>query len=438
MNLPIEFEKRMSALLGGEYPAFKAALTEGRAVKGLITGVKGAPGLIEECLSAERLPYGGYLLHEDNPGRHPLHHGGAFYVQDPSAILTGAVAEPEDGWRVLDACASPGGKSISYGSRIGDGGLLVSNEISPSRVKALASNIERMGLRNTVVTNLPTDALGRMYSAYFDLVITDVPCSGEGMFRKYPEALSGWNTGMVKKCAALGEEILDNVCGCVRGGGYLLFSTCTFSPEEDEEQAERFLSRHPDFSLCDLPECVKAATAPGIGGIGRRFYPHISEGEGQYVCLFKRTSDTHEDILFRDAGKAPSREQLTVLSAFLRDNTDIDPAELAVYACRDGLRTLSCPHPMAEKGVFAYGVDLGAVEKGVFRPHHQFFSAYGHRFLRKAELDEEKARLYLTGNVIPYVTDNGWCALTYKGVPLGGGKATGGIIKNHYPKGLRN
>lgn len=438
MILPIEFEKRMSELLGEEYPAFKTALTEGTATKGLICGSKVSPNTLESSLDIEKLPYGGYVSHLDNPGKHPLHHAGAFYVQDPSAIATGAAAEPEAGWRVLDTCASPGGKSISYGSRIGDTGLLVSNEISPSRAKVLASNIERMGLKNTIVTNLPTDTLGKMYSGYFNLVIADVPCSGEGMFRKYPDALSGWNTGMVKKCASLGEEILENVHGCVMGGGYLLFSTCTFSPEENEEQITKFLARHPDFTLCDLPDCVKAVTAEGIGGIGRRFYPHVFAGEGQYICLLKRTSDAEEEILFRGEGKAPSKEELSVLSAFLRDNTDIDPTELAVFSCRDGLRTLSCPHPMPDKGAFAYGVNLGNAEKGVFRPHHQFFSAYGVRFKRRAELSEDEARLYLSGNTVPYGIENGWCALSYMGAPLGGGKATGGIIKNHYPKGLRN
>ncbi len=438
MILPVEFEERMSALLGEDYPAFKTALTEAEATKGLITGIKLTPEALESTLPVTPLPYGGYISRLDNPGKHPLHHAGAFYVQDPSAIATGAAVEPNEGWRVLDTCASPGGKSISYGSRIGDGGLLISNEISPARAKVLASNIERMGLPNAIVTNLPTDALGRMYRGYFHLVIADVPCSGEGMFRKYPDALSGWNLGMVKKCAALGEQILENVCGCVMGGGYLLFSTCTFAPEEDEGQITKFLERHPDFSLSDLPECVKAATAPGIGGIGRRFYPHISEGEGQYICLLQRRGDTEEQILFDSAGKAPSKDELAVFSAFLRENTCIDPTEFAVYSCRDGLRALSRAHPMAGKGVFAYGVNLGTVEKGVCRPHHQFFSAYGQRFKRKAELTEEQARLYLTGNVIPYDIENGWCALSYMGAALGGGKATGGIIKNHYPKGLRN
>jgi len=438
MNLPTEFEKRMSLLLGDEYPAFKRALTEGEATKGLITGIKAKKEVIEATLSVKALPYGGYTFDFDGPGKHPLHHAGAFYVQDPSAIATGASIAPEAGWRVLDTCASPGGKSISYGSRIGDSGLLISNEISASRAKVLASNIERMGLKNTIVTNLPTDALGRMYRGYFDLVIADVPCSGEGMFRKYPEALSGWNPGMVDKCATLGKEILENVYDTVKGGGYLLFSTCTFSPKEDEEQIEAFLAGHPDFTLWELPEALKAVTAPGIGGIGRRFYPHISEGEGQYICLLKRTSTEEEDILFKNAGKAPSPADMDILNAFLRENTDIDPASLAVYACRDGLRALSDAHPMAEKGVFAYGVNLGRVEKGIFHPHHQLFSAYGHRFRRKADLDEAKARLYLTGNVVPYDIENGWCAVTYLGAALGGGKASGGIIKNHYPKGLRN
>lgn len=438
MTLPIEFEERMCSLLGDEYPAFKAALTQGTATKGLITGIKAKKDVIEDTLLIKPLSYGGYTFDFEGPGKHPLHHAGGFYVQDPSAIATGAAIEPEAGWRVLDTCASPGGKSISYGSRIGDTGLLISNEISPARAKVLASNIERMGLKNTIVTNLPTDALGGMYRGYFDLVIADVPCSGEGMFRKYPEALAGWNLGMVSKCAALGKEILENVYDTVKGGGYLLFSTCTFAPEEDEEQIEAFLSRHTDFTLCELPVPLKAVTAEGIGGVGRRFYPHISEGEGQYICLLKRDARTEEELLFKNTGRAPSRAEMDVLNAFLCENTDIDPASLAVYACRDGLRALSTAHPMADKGVFAYGVNLGSVEKGVFRPHHQLFSAYGDRFKRVADLDEGQARLYLTGNVIPYDIENGWCALSYMGATLGGGKATGGIIKNHYPKGLRN
>lgn len=445
ITLPEEFVARMKGLLGGDYPAFSAALREGDATKALFSGCK----LTEDEFTSAAdfplmpLPYGrgGYMFSLEHPGRHPLHHAGAFYVQDPSAQATVSALSLPAGARVLDCCAAPGGKSIQLGCAAGENGLLVSNEINPSRARILASNIERMGLTNTVVTSVPTDILGRWYSGYFDLVVADAPCSGEGMFRKYPEALSGWNPGMVRKCAALQKEILDNVCGCVKPGGYLLYSTCTFSVEENEEQVAAFLSRHGDFTLRPVGDALTAVTAPAVDGLphARRFYPHLSPGEGQFIALMQRSAECAPQRTPRDERIPPRPDELETLNKFLRENTDIDPAGISVCSSRDGLRTLSCDHPHAGKGVFAYGVLLGTAEKGVFRPHHQFFSAYGHRFLRKLALTSADADTgaFLAGNTVKADIPDGWCTVTVDGAPLAGGKAVGGTVKNHYPKGLR-
>ncbi len=445
--LPESFEKRLQGVVE-DYPAFAHALCDGEAEKGLFVTNKITSDELRAVLpfDIERLPYSerGFRFDAPLPGRNPLHHAGAFYVQDPSAQATVACAPVKAGMKVLDTCASPGGKSIALGCLIGDDGLLVSNEVNRSRARVLASNIERVGLKNTVVTCVSCETLGDWYDGFFDLVLTDAPCSGEGMFRKYPAALDGWNDGMVRKCSALQHDILESVCNCVKPGGYLLYSTCTFSPEENEYQIESFLDAHTEFTLCKVNEEVKKISACGITQRTRdtcRLYPHLFPGEGQFVALLQRAdSDADErGITFRDASVPPSLSELTVLSEFLRENTDIDPAAVAVRKCKDGLRVLSCEHPVIANGVFAYGVCLGSVEKGVFRPHHQFFSAYGDRFTRRLNFSScgAEAADYLAGRGFLVDSEDGWCSVSVDGASLGGGKVVCGMLKNHYPKGLR-
>lgn len=446
----------MKKILGAEYPDFEAALAE-TAVRGI--RVNETKITVEKFLdvtdtSPTPLSYArdGFIPKSDKEiGRSAEHHAGMFYVQDPGAMATvNALDLPEGSW-VLDTCAAPGGKSSQLASKIGNGGFLFANEYLPKRAKIIVGNLERLGVRNAIVTSLDTKELPKMFSGVFDLVLCDAPCSGEGMFRKYESSLTEWSEENVNICAARQAEILDNCAPLVKAGGYLLYSTCTYSIEENEDRVSAFLKSHPDFSVSPVKDELKRVTRDGVVKPGepeelrltRRFYPHVSCGEGQYVALLRRSESIGvlPTILYKDRAKSPSKEECAVANKFLKDNLKIIP-EGRLIKHGDGIVLVSHSCPIPRNSVFMPGVMLGEVRKGNFFPHHQLFSAYGRDFKRQENLTKNDARVpkYLFGEEISAleVKDSGYAAVLYEGVPLGGGKVSGGMIKNHYPKGLRN
>lgn len=448
MKLPEAFENRMKALLGDEYPAF-AATYEQDAVKALHLNEK---AITEEAFRSQAgfavtpLAHvgGGFTFALDKPGNHPLHHAGAFYLQDPSAMATVAAAEDflrTPGLRCLDVCASPGGKSAQIASLLGEGSFLVSNEIMPARCKTLAGNMERMGFADLLVTNADTKRLAAWFPAFFDFVLADVPCSGEGMFRKYPESVSEWNEKTPAYCAERQREILTNVMGTLAPGGRLLYSTCTFAEEENEGNVAWLLETYPDLRLLPVSEALQAVSAPAKGfPEARRMYPHLCPGEGQFFALFEKAGTpavgAERDPAFADGRKYLSRAEIEAVTAFLdgavEKNGDLN-------LCKLGDRIASVPFAVPDHNVFAAGITLGTVEKNRLVPHHQLFKALGRRFLRKIELAPDDPRLlsYLRGAEIDADSENGWAVVTTLGIPVGGAKVVDGRAKNHYPKGLR-
>ncbi len=455
--IPEKFKERMKGMLGDDHARFMEALESFDAVRGIrINTLKAAP---EELLSRTELrltsiPYAedGYILEEDVPiGRLPEHHAGMIYSQDPGAMSAVCAAVIKPGMKVADLCAAPGGKSGQAAARIGDGGFLLSNEYVPKRAKITVGNFERLGIKNAVVTSLDTDELTRLYDGFFDIVIADVPCSGEGMFRKSEEANEEWSEENVKACAERGLHILKNAARLTAPGGTVIYSTCTYSLEENEMAVNSFLSMFPSFSLIPVREEVARATAHGMDiegavcdlALTRRFYPHISRGEGQFIALLKRCDDVEikQTILYKDAAKAPTRDELSAVERFFKENLN-EPPSARVARVGDNLILISHGVPIPPRSVFSSGVLLGEVQKGLLFPHHQFFSAYGRLFKRQENLTRGDTRTekYLHGDEIEAkdVTGGGWCAVLFEGAPLGGGKASAGRIKNHYPKGLRN
>ena len=447
--LPERFKERMKDMLGNEYPIFEAALGEEnvRAIRINESKISVPDFLSATKLTLSQIPYAhdGFIPESaEGIGRSPEHHSGMFYVQDPGAMATVKALNIQRGWRVLDACSAPGGKASQLASAIGDEGFLLANEYVPKRAKIIVSNFERLGIKNAVVTSLDTAKLKDMFSSYFDLVLCDAPCSGEGMFRKYDEALTEWSEENVRLCADRQSEILNNLAGLVRNGGYLLYSTCTYSKEENEGVVSDFLASHKDFSLCCVSEKLRSATADGLDGLNdtRRFYPHLTKGEGQFIALMKRDENTDSlpTILYKEKVISPSKDELAVVKKFICDNIK---GEISGRLIKWGEYIALIPHdlPLPPYSVFMPGVILGEVKKNNFFPHHQFFSAYGKRFVRQENLtkDDGKTEKYLRGEEIDSTIEaNGWCCVTYEGATLGGGKISGGKIKNHYPKGLRN
>lgn len=452
--IPEAFLARMRAMPGLDLPAFLDALRAPPVRAFRLNPLKTDEKTLLPLLPfhTEPLPFadGAFLAKAEAVGSLPAHHAGMLYMQDPSAISAVAAALPPPGARVIDLCVAPGGKTAQLAAAIGERGVLVSNEYVPARCRILQGNVERMGLCNTVVTCLDTAALAELYGAYFDLVVADAPCSGEGMFRKYEAAGAEWSLKNVLACAARQAQILDNAARLTRPGGRLLYSTCTFSIEENEANVDAFLTRHPAFHLVPVAPAVAAVTADGVPFSGshagealalcRRFYPHLSPGEGQFIALLEREEDGTAATA-RDSAVPLSSAEGRAVGAQLNALVDL-PADLRAVLLREEF-CLAPDIPLPPRGVFAAGVTVGRLQKGRLLPHHHLFSAFGRRFLRRLPLADGDPRVgaYLAGEEIacPELegVPSGFAAILYENAPLGGGKAVLGCLKNHYPKGLR-
>ena len=466
MQLPSAFEARMRLLLKNEYDAFLDALTREDAVKGLRVNPQKVSVEAFAAVSPFALtpiPYvdGGYIVaDEERAGKHPYHHAGAYYMQDPGAMATVAALPKalfsKDALKILDLCAAPGGKTTQLAAACAPrGGAVVANEYNAARARILAGNVERLGLSNVCVTNVDTKYIAQWYPSLFDLVVIDAPCSGEGMFRKNDRAIEEWSEANVQMCAARQREILANGARTVAPGGYLLYSTCTYAVEENEAVILDFLKQNPEFSLRACDASVAEYTADGIeisGGEGyaltlcRRFYPHRAAGEGQFIALLHR--DANASVHARGAGASlPSadRRDAAVAEAFLKETLGRIPDGLlpcgGMLSLFPHARRLGISIPPF--GLVALGCTLGEVRKGRIVPHHHFFTCFGRELSSRVVLspDGEQIRKYLLGEEIDAGAARGYTAVLLslgdETVALGGGKAADGRLKNYYPKGLR-
>ncbi len=448
--LPKEFQKRMQALLGAEADAFFATFEKAPVRALRINRIKAEDQTAEALcpFPIKKIPYDadGYIFTEEHVGHTPLHHGGGIYVQDPGAMSAVAALPLKEGMRVADFCAAPGGKTAQIAAAIGESGVLYANEYVASRAKILVGNLERLGLTNATVTSTDTAGYKKWFSAYFDAVVVDAPCSGEGMFRKNAEAIAEWSEETVLRCAARQREILENAAPTVKDGGYLLYSTCTYSVEENEETVLHFLRAHPDYTLIETEAAIHPFTAPGVSIAGaedvplcycRRFYPHIAEGEGQFVALMQRKTDDLPTILYKDASCELKKDEMRIVEDFIKSTVSLSK-NIKIRRVGERIFILKDGQAIPPHAVFLAGVLLGQIEKGRLVPHHQLFSAYGAHFLRKVSLDDADALRYLHGEELAFAGENGFAAVFHNGIALGGGKCAAGRLKNHYPKGLRN
>lgn len=453
--IPEGFKKMLSPVLGDEADEFFRALEESPAVRALrVNTLKiSVEDFINHApfgLSPIECVRGGYIFNEEKVGGEPLHHGGAFYVQDPSAMATVAAAGKyiKDGMFVLDLCAAPGGKSTQLAA-LCPAGFLVSNEFVSSRAKILRGNIERMGVRNSAVVSTSTEDIAKEFPALFDFVLCDAPCSGEGMMRKYnAEASENWSEENVHLCAERQREILANAAKCTADGGILLYSTCTFNLYENEMTVDSFLCDHEEFTLLPVRDEVAKFVAEGINFPGAhfdmtpcaRFYPHKSEGEGQFIAIMKKCGEKTDRREDRKSSPLSSltREEERIAEEFFVDAFGGVPMGYSLKKLRNTV--MLCPgNSLCPKGAVLCGTAAGEVIKGRFQPHHHLFSAFGGEMKRRVSFSSksEEIRKYLRGETVDAPCENGWCAVLCNGVPVGGGKAVNGTVKNHYPKGLR-
>ena len=427
--LPEAFLTRMQAQLGPEYPQYLISLDRPRAVALRFNPLKGTA--VRLPFVGENVPWepmGYYYDPAARPGLHPWHEAGVYYLQEASAMSAGALLDPQPGERVCDLCAAPGGKSTQIAGRMLHRGFLLCNEINPKRARILSQNIERMGVSNALVTNEHPENLAKKLPGFFDRVLIDAPCSGEGMFRKEEAAVTDWSEETVLMCARRQQEILRSGARLLRAGGRLVYSTCTFAPAENEETVNGFLSEHTDFYL----ENVSAPWFTQVGTGMFRLWPHKLLGEGHFVAVLRKKGDEEADGTFCSGEKLPKE-----WSSFARELDIRLPAGKAVSF---GATVYWAPQELPDlRGikVLRPGLELGELKKGRFEPAHALALWLSDcASTVNLPLGSKELAAYMHGDVIPGSV-RGWCLIQAENFSIGWAKGDGNVLKNHYPKGLR-
>lgn len=454
--IPEEFLNRMRGMLGSEFEEFFAGYDRPSDQALRINTLKA-----DRQQFLQRSPFalqpvewecnGFYYAACDLPGKHPYHEAGVYYIQEPSAMLPATLLDAQPGERVLDLCAAPGGKSTQIAAAMQGQGIFVSNEIHPARAKILSENIERMGITNAIVTNETPQKLTEHFRGYFDRIMVDAPCSGEGMFRKNEKALAEWNPSNVKMCAKRQDEILDCAADMLRPGGRMVYSTCTFAPEENEGSITRYLGRHSDFMIVKPEKTFEMSDGIADWWIGTpeeikdtvRIWPHRAHGEGHFAAVLQKNGEVDINVkshsLYGEERGLPEKDCKEYLT-FQAESLNI---RLNGSFVRFGeqLYLLPAEAPALKKlRVLRPGLHLGTMKKNRFEPSHALALALKPSDALHAvdlSVSEQEVFSYLNGQTFSIEGEKGWYLITADGYSLGWGKLAGGIMKNHYPKGLR-
>ncbi len=423
IELPFDFLMRMRSQLGAGYSAFVASYDRApyRAIR--VNNLKISAGQFEKIspFPLEKVEWedNGFYVSGDKAGKTILHAAGLYYVQEPSAMSAAPLLEVKAGERVLDLCSAPGGKGTQLAQRMCGGGVIVLNEIEFSRARILSQNVERLGITNAAVISASPEALGKHFRGYFDKVLVDAPCSGEGMFLKEPNAVREWSEKNVEACARRQMQILNSAANLLKSGGLLVYSTCTFAPAEDELQVETFLKTHPEFGLLKM----------------KKLLPHECRGEGHFVALMRKCEGENGESYpfvceFKD-GKL-NRIYREFESRFLKTRFE------NLHLAGETLYSIPIGCPALPFKVLRAGVRLGEFLGDRFEPSHSLAMCLKAEQAQSVEVDGQTALDYLGGKtfVCPAELD-GWALVTYMGFPLGWCKCVNGVAKNHLPKGLR-
>ncbi|MFD2613223.1 RsmF rRNA methyltransferase first C-terminal domain-containing protein [Paenibacillus gansuensis] len=500
--LPEAFLDKMQQLLGEEYPAFMASYEKPRYYGLRVNTNKVSLAAFSKYnpFTLSPIPWapeGFYYQEEDRPGKHPYYHAGLYYIQEPSAMMPVELLGVVPGDRVLDLCAAPGGKSTQIASKLQGLGLLAANDNAGERVKALAKNLELAGVSNAIVLNEWPASLVRSFPSFFDKILIDAPCSGEGMFRKDEEMAKQWEKHSVEKCVLMQRDILAHAAALLAPGGRIVYSTCTFSPEENEGMIAEFLSGHPDFRVAVIPASL--GLAPGradwLAPSGRytpesaaqvaaagRIWPHLMQGEGHFFAVLEHSGSTGEAApADEDAGGALrraraqprgrkggggwkqaadetelTREEAEQVERFMRLTlTRPLPGKLMKYGSHVYLQPPGVPRLDTLK-VIRPGWFIGTLKKNRFEPSHPLaLGLKADEAVRRVDLPstEPEAIRYLKGETLeisasliltaldPKPDEEGWtkgyCLVCVDGFPLGWGKWRDGMLKNEYPAGWR-
>lgn len=389
-------------------------------------------------------PTGFYYNNNEKPGSHIYHDLGLYYIQEPSAMAVTEILDPKPGDIVLDLSAAPGGKTSHIATKLNGHGMLVANEINGKRVKILAENIERMGIRNAVILNDSPERLAYKFPAYFDKILVDAPCSGEGMFRKEEATRVEWSKENVISSSLRQKYILESASKMLKCGGTLVYSTCTFSPEEDEGVIKDFLEKHDDYTLLksniadefdeghpewvngedDLRKCI-------------RLWPHKIKGEGHFIAkLIKEGTKTN---IKREYNKENKKLDLDLFYDFVSKYLKLDINHMNLRLI--GSHVYHIPGYLPDLNgirVYKYGVDLGEVKKNRFEPSHWFAMCLNENDIKSVyRLNDFEINKYMHGETLNVDMYDGWTAIFINKYPIGWGRVKNGILKNYYPKRLR-
>ncbi|MCJ8008325.1 RsmF rRNA methyltransferase first C-terminal domain-containing protein [Lederbergia wuyishanensis] len=450
MNLPANFLVKMKNLLKNEYEDFYKSYYEPKKQGLRVNTLKiSIDDFLEKSpFKLEKIPWvkeGFFYQDEERPGKHPYHEAGLYYIQEPSAMAVGEMVDAKPGEKVLDLCAAPGGKTTHIASKMNQEGFLLANEIHPARAKILSQNIERMGIKNAVVTNETPARLAERFPDYFDRILVDAPCSGEGMFRKDQDACDEWSLENVALCASRQGDILANAANMLKPGGRLVYSTCTFSPEENEGVISHFLKNDSRFKL----ERIEAYEGFGKGredwipdaasDIDKtlRLWPHKLQGEGHYIAVLTKI-DGEEEGKRKYAEVLRDQKVLKDYTQFAKE-TFIKQPQGDFILFGDQLymlpnETLS----LKNLKVLRPGWHLGTNKKNRFEPSHALaLSLKGEEVKHTWNIASDEIESYLRGESISAKGSKGWYLVEVDGFSIGWGKLAGDMLKNHYPKGLR-
>ncbi|RPI34912.1 MAG: hypothetical protein EHM70_01320 [Chloroflexota bacterium] len=449
-----EYFGRMQRLLGADFESFFEQYRQPLPTGLRVNKLKLSPQAFAALAPFDLAPLPGIeaaftVSGDEQPGKHPYHSAGLYYLQDPSAMVAAQLLDPQPGERVLDLSASPGGKATQIASLMKGEGILVANEVDPKRAWDLAENLERWGVRRLAITNAAPAQMAAQLEASFDRVLVDAPCSGEGMFLKSASARLQWTPALVQSCALRQQSILHAAARMIKPGGRLVYATCTFAPEENEAVIGHFLDQHPDFELVEPAHLPGFAPGrPGWASASNldlhktvRLWPHLWPGGGQFIAVLRSTRRGNVQPPEEKISKGLPREAGKLFEVFY-DETLLEAPPIRnlhlvgsyVYAVPEGmpdLGALKAIHP---------GWWLGTVRKNRFEPSHALAlaldAANARRVVNLASNGAE-IRPYLRGETLDSEGDSGWVLVCVDGFPAGWGKRAGGKIKNHYPHGLR-
>lgn len=449
LQLPTEYLNNMKNILGTDYNKYLKALNDNPVQGVRLNTLKADKSVLQEFDITDNIPYAsnGYIMNNSKIGKHPYHIAGLVYVQEPSSMVavcaSGLELEETKDLIVLDLCASPGGKSGQIAEILAGDGVLISNEIDNKRAKVLAGNIERMGYTNVIVTNSSPQKLAETLPTMFDYIFVDAPCGGEGMFRKDPDTITEWRQERLLSNSVRQKEILAEAHKMLKPNGKLIYSTCTFAKEEDEDVIDWFITEYGYSLVMPKPSIIDSTTFLSKPEC-RRFYPHIASGEGQFICVMQKSDDETKYVHKQKMPKMGNSE-IKLTNDFILTNFNLPFAvnytKVGDNICLINKNLQNMLEYMQKLPIINAGITAGNIEKNRFIAHNNMFTALGKYCKNKLNFAVNSPILqkYLHGEQINNTLDikSGYVCICVNNHSICGSRVSGNNLKNIFPKGLR-